>query len=343
MGAAPPPPTTPSGPPRSSRFHERFLTIVGILLGGLAALGVPLPSWAQSHHGGGYAWNDPEWRFVLRERRVKVVLLAGSIGAFRDEPYGRLLHNWCSNAEIRNISRVGYGAWQLFDHFHREVLENPRIPVGAAGVEMWLLWGGGLNSVSVSQRTNHYIRRTFRDAHRRGMRVVGMSLTPWGSLDDERRWGSARALDTLRATRRVVDFVMGRIGSREALGEHATEREVAAEQEWQRDELADVRIDLYDSPLRDREATPRDPAAMRRLLEHDARWRQLTGPLGAAEREARLTADAASLAELPRWFLRPGLRSFDHVHPNRAGHRAIAEIVCPQLPASWGCACPAGS
>lgn len=27
---------------------------------------------------------------------------------------------------------------------------------------------------------------------------------------------------------------------------------------------------------------------------------------------------------------------------NRDGHRAIAEVVCPQLPASWGCRCTGG-
>ena len=33
-------------------------------------------------------------------------------------------------------------------------------------------------------------------------------------------------------------------------------------------------------------------------------------------------------------------RGFDHVHPNRDGHRVIAETACPQLPPSWGCHCP---
>jgi hypothetical protein len=216
------------------------------------------------------------------------------------------------------------------------------MPFGAADTEIWLLWNGGLNSAAAAQRTNHYIRRAFRDAHRRGIRVVGLTLTPWGSLDDTRRWGGARGLDTYRNTRRIVDFVMGRLPPRAALGDHATERDVPADAPWSADELADVRIDLYDSVLRDRDAPLRDPAEMRRWLERDSRTRRLLEPLSERERELRLDADARMLSELPRWFLRREYRGFDPVHPNREGHRAIAEAVCPQLPASWGCSCPGG-
>jgi hypothetical protein len=54
----------------------------------------------------------------------------------------------------------------------------------------------------------------------------------------------------------------------------------------------------------------------------------------------RCSSDAATAAEIPRWFLREELRSFDHIHPNSEGHRLIAEAACPRLPASWGCECP---
>lgn len=325
---------------------DRACAIAAILLGGIAALVVPSPLGPRAHAqgggqgGGGYAWDDPSWRFVLHQRRVKVVLLAGSIGAWRDEPYGRLIHNWCGNAEVRNLSRVGYGAWQLYERFRGEVLENPRVPFGADGTELWLLWNGGLNSAAASQRTNHYIRRAFRDAHRRGMRVVGVTLTPWGSLEDTRRWTGARGLDTYRNTRRIVDFVMGRLSPRAALGEHASQRDVDPDAPWTAQELADVRIDLYDSDLRDRGAPLRDVAEMRRLLERDARARRMLEGLPEAERALRLDADARMLSELPRWFLRAEYRGFDPVHPNREGHRRIAELICPRLPESWGCDCP---
>jgi hypothetical protein len=275
----------------------------------------------------------------MADRPVKVVLLAGSIGAHADEPYGRLLHQWCSRAEIRNLSRVGFGAYELYDLLGDEVLRNGRLHL--EGVETWLLWNGGLNSARASYRTNHYIRLAFQDAHRAGLRVVGMSLTPWGSLDDDRRWGEGRGWHTLTATRRVVDFVMGRLGPREALGDFAPDRDAGADAPWRDEERADVRIDLYDSSLRDRDAALRDLDEMRRYVRNDPRWRRTAEHLAEDARAARLEADAQRLDEAPRWFLRRELRAFDPVHPNRLGHREIASIACPSLPASWGCSCPA--
>jgi len=289
----------------------------------------------------GFTCDDPEWRFTYASRRVKVVLLAGSIGAFQDEPYGRLIHEWCENAEVRNLSHVGFGAYQLHQVWTQEVLRNPRYPMGAQGLELWVWWNGGLNSAASANRTNRYIRRLFTEAHRRNIRVVGMTLTPWGALDDERRWGGTRALDTLRNTRRIVDFVMGRANPRDALGSFVSDRGATPDGPWTPAELADVRIDLFDSSLRNANAPVRDVAEMRRMLERDARYRQQLAELDDAQRTARMDGDARTLSELPRWFLRPEIRGFDPVHPNRAGHRAIALLACRQMPASWGCHCPA--
>ena len=100
-------------------------------------------------------------------------------------------------------------------------------------------------------------------------------------------------------------------------------------------------IDLYDIPdLREASATPWDVAAARQRIERDQRWRVETGSLSASARSARLEADARFLVEAPRYSLRAGYRSFDHIHPNREGHMAMARAMCPQLPASWGCQCP---
>jgi hypothetical protein len=197
-----------------------------------------------------------------------------------------------------------------------------------------------LNSAASANRTNRYIRRLFTEAHRRNIRVVGMTLTPWGALDDERRWGGTRALDTLRNTRRIVDFVMGRANPRDALGSFVSDRGATPDGPWTPAELADVRIDLFDSTLRNANAPVRDVAEMRRMLERDARYRQQLADLDDAQRTARMDGDARLLSELPRWFLRPEIRGFDPVHPNRAGHRQIALLACPRLPASWGCHCP---
>jgi hypothetical protein len=293
----------------------------------------------QEHCGGGFACEADDWRFVLHDRPVKVVLLAGSIGAFQDQPYARHLHEWCTNAEIRNLSRVGFGASQLYGVFQREVLRNPRFPFGHDDVELWLMWNGGLNSAANAARTNSYIRRTFVDAHRRGMRIVGLSLTPWGGFSDEHRWGGARALETLGSTRRIVDFVMGRGTAADLLGTYATQR-TTADAPWQPNELADVRVDLFDSALRNRDAAARDVGQMRDLVSRDSRWRHAVSALAEPARTAQLETDARTLSEVGRWFLRPELRSFDPIHPNRDGHQRIAELVCPTLPASWGCHCP---
>lgn len=321
-----------------ARSAAPVLALLGAVLG-LLAFVLGSPGAAQQRCVSGFTCDDPEWRFTYSSRRVKVVLLAGSIGAFQDEPYGRLIHEWCDEAEVRNLSRVGYGAFQLHQVWTDEVLRNPRYPLGADGLELWVWWNGGLNSAASANRTNRYIRRIFTEAHRRDIRVVGMTLTPWGALEDERRWGGARALDTLRNTRRIVDFVMGRAAPRDALGSFVTDRE-SPDAAWTPAELADVRIDLFDSSLRHADAPLRDAAEMRRTLDRDARYRQQLRDLDDAARARRMDADSRVLSELPRWFLRPELRGFDAVHPNRDGHRAIARLACPQLPASWGCDCP---
>jgi hypothetical protein len=321
-------------------LRSLWLACAAALLVGLALSGAGASVRAQAQRCvSGFTCDDPEWRFTYQSRRVKVVLLAGSIGAFQDQPYGRLIHEWCENAEVRNLSRVGYGAFQLYQVFRQEVVQNPRFPHGAQGLETWVWWNGGLNSAASANRTNRYIRRVFTEAHRRGMRVVGMTLTPWGALEDERRWGGTRGLDTLRNTRRIVDFVMGRSAPRDALGTYVSDRE-APDAPWTTNELADVRIDLFDSSLRHASAPLRDLAQMRQMLARDARYQRQIEALPEAERPARMEADAQTLAELPRWFLRPEIRGFDPVHPNRDGHREIALLACPRLPASWGCRCP---
>lgn len=298
---------------------------------------------AQSRRTAGYAWDNPNWRFSVHSRPVKVVLLAGSIGAFRDRPYGALIHQWCERAEIRNVSRVGMGAPQLFTHFQDAVLGNPNVPVGARNTETWLLFGGGLNSVGLPSRTNYAMHRLFRLAHRRDFHVVALTLTPWGAdgTRDE-RWAGARGLHAMQSTRRVVDYVMGRLTPEEALGPFANRRPrgVALSAPWTSSERPDVAIELYDSALRDRGAAPWPIERTRAMLREDRRYRSSHASLSAPARAAQLDADAQILSDAPRWFLRPEYRGFDHIHPNRQGHEAMARAMCPSLPESWGCSCP---
>jgi hypothetical protein len=99
-------------------------------------------------------------------------------------------------------------------------------------------------------------------------------------------------------------------------------------------------VDVYDSELRDKDAELRDeePTARQVSLRRSGEGRageavrrgERGGAVGALVQQAR---------ELPRWYLREALRSFDHIHPNMDGHRVIAETMCPKLPAAWGCQC----
>ncbi len=280
----------------------------------------------------------PTWRFKQADRPVKVVVLAGSIGAWPKQPYAERLAKMCKHVEVKNLSKVGFGAFQLRQRFKQQVLA--RLPqIKQPGNEYWLVFQGGLNSVGTPERTNHDIREMFVLAHSRGFQVVGLSLTPWGDESDK-RWVGTAGLKYLRATTRVVDFVLGTLTPAEALGDHARQRDAGATAAWQPDELADVSVDLYRSSLRAAAAPLRDVEALTRKLEKDRGWQAAHAGLDEPTRTAALRTEAVAAAEIPRWFLREELRSFDHIHPNAEGHRLIAEAACPRLPASWGCECP---
>lgn len=319
-------------------FHPKRIALPLVALGLLVASGA-----SAQRHTPGYAVDDPDWRFTMRDRPVKVVILAGSIGAFRDRPYGRLLHEWCGNAEIRNISTVGAGAPQLLRRFQTSVLENPNVPVGWRGHELWLLYGGGLNSAGQPHLTNHATHRLLRMAHRRHVRVAMMTLTPWATDGEtDPRWAGAGGLHALQSTQSIVDFIMGQSSPNEALGTYVRRRGRGIEptDPWQAIERPDVAINLYDSRLRDADAEPWPVDRIAERLQHDPRWRRSTAELSEGARTRRLQQDAELLAQAPQYFLRPEYRGFDHIHPNRAGHQVIAETACPSLPRSWGCRCP---
>jgi len=282
-----------------------------------------------------------QWRFSRRDKPVKVMVLAGSIGAGRRHSYAVQLRRMCEHIEVKNLSKTGLGAWGLKKRFKRQVLGNRRIPFSAPDREYWLLSGGGLNSVAMPESTNWQIRELNRLAHRRGIKVVALSVTPWGDESDRRRWAGAAGLRYRQATQKVVDFLMGRLSPREALGAYAGRRAEGADAPWGPEELPDVAVDLYDSLLRDANAEPRDLQAMRDALASDRRWQRAHAKLTEEERARVLEEDAQLAAEIPRYYLREELRSFDDVHPNAEGHRLIAEIACPALPRSWGCNCPA--
>ena len=234
----------------------------------------------------------PTWRFRKADRPVKVVVLAGSIGAWRKSSYAATLETMCTQVEVKNLSAVGMGAYALKRRFIEQVLRNWNLRWRDPLLEYWLVFQGGLNSVGTPRATNHHIRELFVKAHKRGFGVVGLTLTPWGDDADPKRWGPLTGLDYLRHTQRVVDFVLGRLSPEEALGSYATRRG-GAEEEWRADELADVRVDLYDSPLRDADAAPRDVQGLRERFASHRSWQRAHKDLGALARAEALERDAA--------------------------------------------------
>jgi hypothetical protein len=280
----------------------------------------------------------PRWRFKQADKPVKVVVLAGSIGAFPKQPYAKEIARLCKNVEVHNLSKVGEGAWGLKRRFRDMVIENPHLRLRDESVEHWLVYGGGLNSVGTPLSTNKHMRDLFVMAHDHGFEVVALSLTPWGDADDK-RWRGRKGLEYKRVTQAVVDYTMGRTTPEQALGSYGRKRPGGVAAPWDKRELPDVAVDLYDSSMRDKEAAPLDLDAVRTQLARDKAWKAAHAKLDEAARAAKLEEDAKAASELPKWFMRKELRSFDHIHPNADGHRIMAAVACPKLPASWGCTC----
>ena len=280
----------------------------------------------------------PRWRFKQADKPVKVVVLAGSIGAFPKQPYAKEIARLCKNVEVHNLSKVGEGAWGLKRRFRDMVIENPHLRLRDESVEHWLVYGGGLNSVGTPHSTNKHMRDLFVMAHDHGFEVVALSLTPWGDADDK-RWRGRKGLEYKRVTQAVVDYTMGRTTPEQALGSYGRKRPGGVAAPWEKRELPDIAVDLYDSPMRDRDAAPLDLEIARTQLARDKAWKQAHAQLDDAARAAKLEEDAKAASELPKWFMRKELRSFDHIHPNADGHRIMAAVACPKLPASWGCTC----
>lgn len=329
MSAAPQP-----APKRSPKALLRKL-LVGCGLGLLAASFGP----ADAATAGDDDDEPATWRFRDEDRSVKVVVLAGSVGAWQKDPYAEHIENWCVNVEVKNLSKTGYGAYQLRQRFMDQVVRNGYVNLRNPDYDYWLVSQGTLNSVGMPEKTNKELRQLFLSAHQRGIEVVALSLTPWGADSDKRRWAGINGLDYKAKSQIIVDFMLGRSNPEQALGRYLSVRD-NPDAPWSADETPEISIDLYDSPMRDRDAALRDVAAMREALAKDKDWQKAHADLGKAAYEAALDADAQAAAEIPRWYMRKELQAFDHIHPNEHGHRLIAEIMCPQLPASWGCSCP---
>lgn len=280
----------------------------------------------------------PGWRFSKADKPVKVVVIAGSIGAYARDPYHARLQDVCSAVEVKNLSKTGIGAFAMKQRFRDEVLKNPSIDPKAEGQEYWVLLSAGTNNLYAPQTANHHLKNLMVLGHMAGIRTVALSPTPWGSEKDRKHAG-LEGLSRRDASQLVTDFLLGRLEPAQALGDKASERPAGVAGAWDPLEVPDIAVDLYDSPLRDSDAAARDVEAMRAALEKDRSWTRAHAADDAVTREAALAADARRAAEVPQWFMKPKLRGFDGVHPNTDGHRVIAQTVCSKLPESWSCDC----
>ncbi len=324
-------------------IHTVKTTALGVALALLTLFAPSSPAAAAQDEGTDDVATTPapaSWRFRRGDRPVKVMVLAGSIGSFQRDPYAKRIEAMCSRIEVRNLSKTGLSAIGLKKQFRHQITKNRYLDLRNEEHEYWLLFGGGLNSVGMPESSNRHVRDIFVRAHRRGIKIVGMTTSPWGAEYDRRRWSGVNGLFTFNNTRSIVDFIMKRSDPATALGRQRLKRPVP-DAPWASEEQAEIAVDLYDSALRDADAPRRDLEKMRRRLGKDKRWRRAHADLSQDARDAQLEKDAQTAAEIPQWYMKKKYRAFDHTHPNTEGHRVIAETLCPQMPESWGCTCPA--
>lgn len=272
-----------------------------------------------------------DWRWRDKSRPIKAMAIGGSVTAWPRGPYTAFLHAACPNVEIVNKGKVGVGARQLKERFVKQLVSNRRTNLKKH--ETWLLFQGGLNSLGTPYRTNRDVRDIFKRAHKHGVKVVALSLMSWGNL---RRFRGARGLGAHWRTQLAVDFVLGKLTPQQALDNWARGRT----EKWEPGELPNVAINMYESPLRDKDAallpdTPR----LRRQVKTDKWVKSQLRKLAAGDKEAAVEKFVQTAREMPRWFIKKRLRAFDSIHPNMDGHRIMANHVCPKLPAAWGCQC----
>jgi hypothetical protein len=273
------------------------------------------------------------WRFKHEDRPVKAVIVGGSVSAWPRGGYGQFLQAVCSRVEIVNRGKARLGARALRQRVKMQVLRNRRIDL-TAHESTWLIFHGGLNSISTPQSTNRNVARVLLATKAKGLGTIGLTVSPWGSEGD-RRWRRAGGLRYRAWTQQSVDFLMGRSTPEQAFGPSR------AATDYAEGERPDIAVDLYDSALRDAEAPLRDAGRLQRFVTIDD-WvkGELKGVTGD-ERNTRITAFTQQARELPRWYMKRELHAFDHVHPGMEGHRLIAKTMCPKMPETWGCACDA--
>lgn len=297
----------------------------------LVTLVASSPSTARAERG--------TWRFKDDTRPIKAVVVGGSVTAWPRGNFGHFLEAACPRVEIALKGKARLGSRALAQRVKDMVIRNYRVKVDEYE-EAWLIFQSGLNSIGTPEMVNRDQAAVFEMAHEHGMKVVGLTVGPWGAEHDGRRWAWTHGLTYAGYTRMTVDFVLGRLTPEQALGRYAKDRQSP---DWTPAERPDIAVDLYyDSPLRDKDAELRDEERTRRFVQRDRAVRaELKALPDDAAREARLAELVAQVREIPRWYMKQDLHAFDHIHPNMEGHRLMAETICPKLPASWSCDCGA--
>lgn len=258
------------------------------------------------------------------DKAVRVVVMGGSISMYYKGNYGEYLAHGCKNIEVVNRAKVGAGGRALVKRLRKAVLSDRQLMQQLAQKEAWMLFQGGLNSVFSPEMTNSYLAHMFKLARDSGMRTFALSLTPWGKESDARFKGF-EGVRFVRATKKINAFLAGRLSPEQALGRRAAKHP----HEWQRGELPERFVDVFNSDLRDSGAPLRDLKRVKRAFG-SSRYRK---------QKARRAALIAEGRAVPRHFMKASYQDFDHIHPGTLGHRLLATLACQKAPRSWGCDC----
>ena len=264
------------------------------------------------------------------DRAHKAVVIGGSISKYYAGNFGQFLHFGCKDLEVINRGEVGAGAAKLLANLNSQVLQTQPVLDAMAHGKGWILLQGGLNSVGAPESTLWSLTRLFQAAHAGGLKVLALTVTPWGS-DDDPRFDAWNGLRLHRATEHVAEGLLGKLAPSRALGRRAAQRTLGKD-EWLPQELPDIAVDLWRSVLRVGAKAPLRPAEPLRQTFASSPWRKHSD-----QRDQWVEAAQA----VPRQFMDAKYRDFDHVHPNTAGHKLMAALACQQAPAQWQCDCDA--
>ncbi len=245
------------------------------------------------------------------DRPHRAVVLGGSITA-HPANFGKFIQYGCTGVELVNYGKARLKSSHLLRRFRQKVLGDEQLMAQLKGRQPWLLYLGGLNGIYLPKRVRRNIAETIELAHKRGFRVMALTLPPWGSLRD-RRFRAFEGLFQLRATALVNDFIIAK-----------------PSRSWSKSQLADVAINIYDSKLRDRRAPLRGAAQLQDAFATSRYKRRRRS-------QRRLIQQAR---RVPRMFMRKRYRGRYHFHPNWRGHRLIAKLICVRAPRQWACDCP---